>query len=90
MASGKRYAIAGSKWIEVPLDAKFEDLPKWMKYDPPRPTYDEVKVEGSTGNIYTVRRDTVTGKIICTCPAHKYRGKCKHANIAFGESDETE
>ena len=26
-----------------------------------------------------------TGKITCTCPAHKYRGKCKHASIAFGE-----
>ena len=85
MPNGKRYAIAGSKWIEVPLDAKFEDLPKWMKYDPPRPTYDEVRVEGSKGSIYTVRKETTTGGLTCTCPGFKYREKCKHLAIAFGE-----
>ena len=85
MASGKRYAIAGSKWIEVPLDTKLEDLPKWMKYNPPRPTYEEVKVEGSKGNTYTVRKEATTGQLTCTCAGFKYRGKCKHLTIAFGE-----
>jgi hypothetical protein len=85
MPSGKRYAIGGNVWLEVPPDAKFEELPKWMVYNPRKPSYDEVKVEGSKGNIYTVRKDSETGKITCTCPAHKYRGKCKHAKIAFGE-----
>ena len=83
--SGKRFAIAGSKWIEVPLDSTREDLPKWMKYDPPRPTYEEVKVEGSKGSIYTVRKETTTGELTCTCPGFKYHGKCKHTNLAFGE-----
>ena len=69
--SGKRFAIAGSKWIEVPLDSTRADLPKWMKYNPPRPSYDEVKVEGSKGSIYTVRKETTTGEVTCTCPEKK-------------------
>ena len=85
MPSGKRWAIAGSKWIEVPLEATREDLPKWMVYKMPAPAYEEVKVEGSKGNTYIVRKHTETGKLSCTCPAHKYRGKCKHTTIAFGE-----
>ena len=85
MPSGKRWAIAGGKWIEVPLEATREDLPKWMVYKRPVPSYEEVKVEGSKGNTYIVRKHTETGKLSCTCPAHKYRGKCKHTIIAFGE-----
>ena len=81
--SGKRWAIAGSTWIEVPLDSTRADLPKWMKYNPPRPSYDEVKVEGSKGSIYTVRKETTTGEVTCTCPGFKYRGKCKHLTKAF-------
>ena len=83
MPSGKRWAIAGSKWIEVPLEATSCDLPRWMVYKRPEPSFEEIKVEGSKGNVYTVRRDTKTEKITCTCPAHKYRGKCKHTTLAF-------
>ena len=84
MPSGKRWAIAGGKWIEVPLEATREDLPKWMVYKRPAPSYEEVKVEGSKGNTYTVRKETATGEVTCTCPGFKYRGKCKHTKIAFG------
>ena len=83
MPSGKRFAIAGSKWIEVPLETTREDLPKWMVYNPPRPTYEEVKIEGSKGNTYTVSRNKTTGKLNCTCPGFKYRGNCKHLKLAF-------
>ena len=84
MPSGKRWAIAGSKWIEVPLDATREDLPKWMVYKRPEPSYEEVKVEGSKGSIYTVRKETTTGEVTCTCPGFKYRGKCKHTKQVYG------
>ena len=85
MPSGKRWAIAGGKWIEVPLEATREDLPKWMVYKRPTPSYEEVKVEGSKGNTYTVRKEATTGQLTCSCPGFKYRGKCKHLTIAFGE-----
>jgi len=33
-------------------------------------------VQGSKGNTYTV---TLKGKtLVCSCPGHTYRGKCKH------------
>ena len=83
--SGKTYAVAAGTWIQVPIGSTREDLPKWMKYVPLRPTYDEVKVEGSKGNTYTVRRDTKTGKKICSCPGFKWRGKCKHLKKAFAK-----
>ena len=83
MPSGKRWAIAGGKWIEVPLEATREDLPKWMVYKIPAPSYEEVKVEGSKGNTYTVSRNKTTGKLNCTCPGFKYRGNCKHLKLAF-------
>ena len=32
-----RYAVAGSTWIRVPDDTKFEDLDKYMTYESKRP-----------------------------------------------------
>ena len=32
-----RYAVAGSTWIRVPDDTKFEDLDKYMTYERKRP-----------------------------------------------------
>ena len=84
MPSGKRWAIAGGKWTEVPLEATREDLPKWVVYKRPAPSYEEVKVEGSKGSIYTVRKETTTGEVTCTCPGFKYRGKCKHTKQVYG------
>ena len=34
---GGRYAVAGSTWIRVPDDTKFEDLDKYMTYEAKRP-----------------------------------------------------
>ena len=81
--SGKRFAIAGGKWIEVPLDATRADLPKWMKWSPPPASYEEVKIDGSKGSVYTVRKNTKTGDVTCSCPGFKYRGKCKHLPLCF-------
>jgi|TARA_R110002110_G_C12878760_1_gene662524 hypothetical protein len=83
--SGKTFAIAGSTWIQVPSGSTRADLPKWMKWTPPPTAADIVKVEGSKGNAYTVRRNKATGNITCTCPGFKYREKCKHLAKAFGE-----
>ncbi len=83
MPSGKTWAIEGSTWIQVPTGSTREDLPKWMKWTSPALSYEEVKVEGSKGNTYTVRKNTKTGEITCTCPGFEYRGKCKNRSKAF-------
>ena len=85
--SGKTFAIAGQTWIQVPSGSVYADVAKWMVWVRPSTSADMVKVKGSKGNTYTVRKNKTTGKITCTCPAHKYRGKCKHEAIAFGEQE---
>ena len=78
-----RYAVAGSTWIRVPDDTKFEDLPKYMTYESKRPESPSDASEGvwavvgSKGARYTVR--AVQGRYTCTCPGFGWRGKCKHA-----------
>ena len=82
-ASG-RHAIAGSTWIKVPDNTRFEDLPKYMTYESKRPESpsdapDGVwAVVGSKGASYTVR--AVQGRYTCTCPGFGWRGKCKHSD----------
>jgi len=83
MPSGKRWAISGGTWIQVPLDATREDLPRWMDWSLPKPNYEEVKVAGSRGNTYTVRRNKGNNELTCSCPGFKWRGKCKHLTKAF-------
>ena len=79
-ADGVRYAIAGSAWVEVPADTTFDDLPKYMTYKPReiKPVAGEKvwQVEGSKGNIYTVRLSN--GSYSCTCPGFGFRRKCRH------------
>ena len=79
-ADGIRYAIAGSAWVEVPPDTTFDELHKYMTYKPreiKRPTGEKVwKVEGSKGNIYTVKLSD--GAYSCTCPGFGFRRKCRH------------
>jgi len=36
----------------------------------------KIRVEGSKGNLYDVER--VNGIVRCSCPAFKFRKKCKH------------
>ena len=79
-ADGICYAIAGSAWVEVPPDTTFDDLPKYMTYKPreiKRPAGEKVwRVEGSKGNIYTVKLSE--GAYSCTCPGFGFRRKCRH------------
>ena len=77
-----RYAVAGSTWIRVPEDTKFEDLDKYMVYEAKRPvspvdaSVRSWAVVGSKGAHYTVRANH--GRYTCTCPGFGWRHKCKH------------
>ena len=77
-----RYAVAGSTWIRVPDDTKFEDLDKYMVYEAKRPvspvdaSVRSWAVVGSKGAHYTVRASH--GRYSCTCAGFGWRGKCKH------------
>ena len=79
-ADGIRYAIAGSAWVEVPPETTFDELSKYMTYKPreiKRPAGEKVwQVEGSKGNIYTVKLSD--GVYTCTCPGFSFRRKCRH------------
>lgn len=78
---GKRYAISGQYWVEVPADTTFGDLPEYMvvKLSAARPTDTEKSWEvlGSTGKSYTVTLKN--GRYSCTCAGFGWRQKCKHA-----------
>ena len=77
---GKRYAISGSKRLEVPENTTMADLPRYMVVErdaadksPP----DRWKVEGSNGNQYTVTK--LGSGLHCSCPGFGFRKKCKHS-----------
>ncbi len=79
---GVRYAIAGSDWLEVPIDTRFEDLSKYMVFE--RRKIEKPKgnktwsVSGSTGKSYTVTLEN--GQYSCTCAGFGFRRKCRHIN----------
>ena len=81
---GKRFAVSGQHWVEVPIDTTLEDIDKYMTLKPrPEPKNSEGDhnwiVEGSKGNKYTV---TLTGnQWSCTCVGFNYRRKCKHVQL---------
>ena len=54
--SGITYAISGAVWMPIPAGSTREDLTKWMSWDKPGSHFEEVKVSGSRGNTYTLRR----------------------------------
>jgi hypothetical protein len=83
LVSGITYAISGGTWIPIPAGSTRKDLTKWMIWAKPEVVYDEEKIAGSKGNIYTLRRNQTTGDITCSCPGFKWRGKCKHLKLAF-------
>ena len=80
--NGKRYAISGSTWIEVPADTVFEDLSKYMvaaRWLSPRPEPADTrtwKVKGSKGNTYTVKLSA--GQYTCECAGFSFRRRCRH------------
>jgi len=81
--SGKTYACAGSTIMRVPTGTTLDELPRWMRWERAKLDIETVRVKGSRGNSYTVTKDNNTGKTSCSCPAFKYRGKCKHVKLAF-------
>jgi len=80
LASGQRYAISGGTWILVPSDTTFDDLPKYMvvkrRESPSDASQGSWQVEGSKGDIYTVKARA--GDFTCTCAGFGWRRKCKH------------
>ena len=76
--SGKTYIVAG-KWVEVPDGTTLADAHKYVNHIRPRgaATVDSWEVEGSRGNVYTIRRQE-SGELSCTCPGFGWRRRCKH------------
>ena len=81
--SGKNYAIFEAIWIAIPAGSTKADVQRWMTWDKPGSQFEEVKVSGSRGSTYIVRRVKATGSVTCSCPGFKWRGKCKHTTSAF-------
>lgn len=77
---GKRYAISGSVWVEVPSDTTFDELQMYMvvkqREDNQREGEELWQVKGSRGTNYTV--SLRQGQWSCTCPGFGWRRRCKH------------
>ena len=77
---GKRYAISGSVWVEVPPGTTREELPMYMVVRQPKIIQQQAdeswQVHGSTGSKYTVRLRS--GQWSCSCAGFGWRQKCKH------------
>ena len=77
---GKRYAISGSTWIEVPPGTTFDELPMYMvvkqREDNQKEGEESWQVKGSKGTEYTV--SLRQGQWSCTCPGFGWRRRCKH------------
>tara|TARA_R110001583_G_scaffold96407_10_gene240664 strand:+ start:257 stop:580 length:324 start_codon:yes stop_codon:yes gene_type:complete len=78
--TGIRYGIAGSVWIEVPVDTTLDELSEYMVYKAreiaPAPGEKTWSVDGSKGNVYTVKLSE--GAYSCTCAGFGFRRKCRH------------
>ncbi len=77
---GKRYAVSGQHWVEVPMNTTLEGIDKYM-VKLASETNDTKgkqnwKVEGSKGNKYTV--SLIESQWSCTCVGYGWRSKCKH------------
>ena len=77
---GKRYAISGSTWIEVPSDTTFDELPMYMVVKKREGSQKRGEgswhVKGSRGADYRV--SLRQGQWSCTCPGFGWRRRCKH------------
>ena len=77
---GKRYAISGCVWVEVPPETTFDELPLYMvlkeREDNTGEGNKSWQVVGSRGSTYTVRFSQ--GQWSCTCAGFGWRRTCKH------------
>ena len=77
---GKRYAISGCVWVEVPPETTFDELPLYMvvkeREDNTGEGDSSWQVAGSKGNSYTVNFSR--GQWTCTCAGFAWRRICKH------------
>ena len=80
---GRKWAVSGQHWLEVPHDTTLDRVDKYMvvdqRFTPAQsPDVRTYEVQGSTGNTYTVTQDGDTWT--CTCPGFGWRRKCRHIN----------
>jgi len=79
ISNGKKYAIGGQRWIEVPMNTTLETVSQYLVYERPARTVELFSVEGSRGNMYEVRHNLENDGWFCTCPGSRFHGKhCKH------------
>jgi len=73
----KGFSTRGRKFVEVPNKWKYKLQEEEVNTEVLADTVvKQWTVQGSKGNTYTV---TLKGKtLVCSCPGHTYRGKCKH------------
>ena len=76
---GTLTAGSGDVWVCVPEGTTRETMTHWVVWTPSaRPRRNDIKkVKGSKGSVYTLRK-MPDGRVLCSCPGHKWRGKCKH------------
>lgn len=76
---GTLTAGSGNVWVVVPEGTTRETMKQWVSWKPqgaPKRS-DMRKIKGSKGNIYTLRKMS-DGRVVCSCPGFRWRGKCKH------------
>ena len=77
---GKRYAISGCVWVEVPPDTTFDELPMYMVVKKREVKQNDSgkswQVAGSKGKSYIV--SIREGQWSCTCAGFGWRRRCKH------------
>ena len=78
---GRKWAVSGQHWLEVPHDMTLDRVDKYMvvdqRFTPAQsPDVRTYEVQGSTGNTYTVTQDG--DKWTCTCAGFGWRRKCRH------------
>jgi len=88
LASGKRFAISGSTWIEVPNSITLENVDEYMVYKPRKASVlsgtRSWKVENNKGKVYTVKAKN--GSWSCDCLGFTYRRKCRHVAVTKEEN----
>ena len=70
--------LASEKFVHVLQKVSVVEVDNTeVSFDVPKNA--KIRVEGSKGNLYDVER--VNGIVRCSCPAFKFRKKCKHMEV---------